>query len=174
MKVTTLALPVFASLASANPVEPRQSCPQVYIFGARETTVSQANGYGTAAGLVNMVKQAFPGATSEAIVYPACGGQASCGGISYDQSQRQGTEAVVRAVTDFNRRCPNTKIVLIGYSQGGQIFDNALCGGAGSTLSGSALQAVKAAILMGDPRYVAGLSYNVGTCQAQGVSHLSR
>jgi len=171
MKITTLTFPVLASLARASPVEPRQSCPQVHIFGARETTVSQANGYGTTAGLVNMVKQAFPGATSEAIVYPACGGQASCGGISYDQSQWQGAEAVVRAVTDFNRRCPDTKIVLIGYSQGGQIFDNALCGGAGSTLSGSALQAVKAAILMGDPRYVAGLSYNVGTCQAQGVSH---
>lgn len=51
------------------------------------------------------------------------------------------------AVTSLNQRCPDTKIVLIGYSQGGQIMDNALCGGAGSTLTGSALEAVKAAIL---------------------------
>lgn len=48
-------------------------------------------------------------------------------------------------------------------------MDNALCGGAGQSLSGTALVAVKAAIFMGDPRYVNGLPYNVGTCKAQGV-----
>jgi acetylxylan esterase len=53
--------------------------------------------------------------------------------------------------------------------KGGQIMDNALCGGAGSTLSGAALGAVKAAIFMGDPHNVNGLPYNVGTCRAGGV-----
>lgn len=50
-------------------------------------------------------------------------------------------------------------------------MDNALCGGAGSTLTGNALAAVKAAIFMGDPHNVKGLPYNVGTCQAGGVSN---
>ncbi|KAL2264201.1 hypothetical protein VTK26DRAFT_477 [Humicola hyalothermophila] len=170
MKVSTVAVPVLAGLASANPVdvEARQSCPQVHIFGARETTVPP--GYGTSQGLVDMVKQAYPGATSEPIDYPACGGQPNCGGVSYDNSAQQGTQAVVQAVTSFNARCPDTKIVLIGYSQGGQIMDNALCGGAGATLSGAALNAVKAAIFMGDPHNVAGLPYNVGTCQTQGFA----
>ena len=49
-------------------------------------------------------------------------------------------------------------------------MDNALCGGAGSTLTGNALAAVKAAIFMGDPHNRNGLPYNVGTCKAQGVS----
>jgi acetylxylan esterase len=49
-------------------------------------------------------------------------------------------------------------------------MDNAYCGGAGATLSGAALNAVKAVIFMGDPHNVAGLPYNVGTCTAQGVS----
>jgi len=49
-------------------------------------------------------------------------------------------------------------------------MDNAMCGGAGATLTGAALDAVKAAIFMGDPHNVAGLAYNVGTCKAQGVS----
>jgi acetylxylan esterase len=53
-------------------------------------------------------------------------------------------------------------------------MDNALCGGAGSTLSGNALAAVKAAIFMGDPHNVAGLPYNVGTCTAGGVSNFKR
>ena len=55
--------------------------------------------------------------------------------------------------------------------QGGQIMDNALCGGSGATLTGNALNAVKAAIFMGDPHNRNGLPYNVGTCQAGGVSN---
>ncbi|KAK4142200.1 Acetylxylan esterase [Dichotomopilus funicola] len=168
MKASTIAVPVLASLASASPVEPRQSCADIHIFGARETTAPA--GYGTSEGLVNMVKQAYPGATSEAIDYPACGGQSQCGGISYDQSASQGTTAVVSAVTALNQQCPDTKIVLIGYSQGGQIVDNALCGGSGSTLTGAALDAVKAAVFMGDPHNNVGLPYNVGTCQAGGFA----
>jgi acetylxylan esterase len=53
-------------------------------------------------------------------------------------------------------------------------MDNALCGGAGQQLTGKALDAVKAAILMGDPHNVAGLPYNVGTCKAGGVSPMFR
>ncbi|KAI0816206.1 carbohydrate esterase family 5 protein [Xylaria sp. FL0064] len=169
MKSTTV-LPILAAVATATAVEvePRQSCPGVYVFGARETTAPP--GYGTSAGLVNMVTAAYPGSQASAIDYPACGGQASCGGIDYDSSANQGTTAVISAVTSLNSRCPDTKIVLIGYSQGGQIMDNALCGGAGSTLSGTALAAVKAAIFMGDPHNVAGLPYNVGTCAAGGFA----
>lgn len=119
MKFTVAAALTVIGLTAANPVEltERQSCPKVYIFGARETTVPQSNAYGTAGGLVNSVKAAYPGSGSEAIVYPACGGQASCGGISYDNSATQGTAAVVRAVTAYNQKCPSTQIVLIGYSQ---------------------------------------------------------
>ncbi|KAI0805595.1 cutinase-domain-containing protein [Xylaria sp. FL0064] len=170
MKATLFAPILAAAGVHASPAEiaERQSCPDIYVFGARETTVGP--GYGTAGGLVNQVLAAYPGSQASPIDYPACGGQASCGGISYDQSATQGTAAVVSAVTSLNSRCPNTKIVLIGYSQGGQIMDNALCGGAGATLTGNALAAVKVAIFMGDPHNVAGLPYNVGTCTAGGFA----
>jgi acetylxylan esterase len=92
-----------------------QSCPSIHIFGARETTVSP--GYGSAGALVQQVQSAYPGSTAEAITYPACGGQSSCGGVAYGDSARQGTAAVASAVNSFNQRCPDTKIVLIGYSQ---------------------------------------------------------
>lgn len=58
-------------------------------------------------------------------------------------------------------------------------MDNAVCGGpdTGSSItsttppiSSAALNMIKAVIEMGSPRFVAGLSYNVGTCSAQGVS----
>lgn len=118
MKIAATAA-LFAGLAIAGPVEieERQACPKVYIFGARETTQPQSNGFGTGAGLVNQVKAAYSGAGAEAIVYPACGGQSSCGGVSYDNSASQGTAAVVKAVTAYNQKCPSTQIVLIGYSQ---------------------------------------------------------
>ncbi|KAF2965272.1 hypothetical protein GQX73_g8280 [Xylaria multiplex] len=170
MKATLLAPIIAAAGVRASPAEigERQSCPDIYVFGARETTVSP--GYGTAGGLVNQVLAAYPGSQSSPIEYPACGGQASCGGVSYDASATQGTASVVSAVTSLNSRCPSTRIVLIGYSQGGQIMDNALCGGAGATLTGNALAAVKVAIFMGDPHNVVGLPYNVGTCTAGGFA----
>lgn len=61
-------------------------------------------------------------------------------------------------------------------------MDDALCGGGDTAegvtstavpLSTSAVSMIKAAIFMGDPRYVAGLSYEVGTCTASGVSLVS-
>ncbi|KAF7558262.1 hypothetical protein G7Z17_g41 [Cylindrodendrum hubeiense] len=161
--------------ATAIPEKRQQSCPGIHVFGARETTVSP--GYGSAGTVVNLILNAYSGSTSEAIVYPACGGQSSCGGVSYANSVVAGTNAVATAVNSFNSRCPTTKLVLVGYSQGGQIFDNALCGGGDPNqgisntavlLSASAVNMVKAAIFMGDPRYIYGLSYEVGTCRAQG------
>ncbi|ROT41296.1 cutinase-domain-containing protein [Sodiomyces alkalinus F11] len=173
-----LAVQPFLGMGSALALEPRQGgCPQIHIFGARETTVSP--GYGSAGSVVDSIRAAFPGATSEAITYPACGGQSSCGGISYGDSARQGTAAVAQAVNSFHQRCPNSQIVLVGYSQGGQIMDNALCGGtdpgSGITnpavpINASAVNAIKAAIFMGSPRYRNGLAGNVGTCTAQGFA----
>ncbi|RFU72393.1 acetylxylan esterase [Trichoderma arundinaceum] len=146
-----------ALLATASPVEvEKRQCPGIHVFGARETTVGP--GYGSSATVVNLIINSHPGTTAEPISYPACGGQASCGGISYANSVVAGINAVVTA--------------------GGQIMDNALCGGGDPSqgypntavpLSAGAVSAIRAAIFMGDPRYVRGLAYNVGTCAAQGV-----
>jgi acetylxylan esterase len=177
-KTAFLLLAARAALATPVELEERQtSCPGVHVFGARETTVGP--GYGSSSTVVNAVLNAYPGSTAEAISYPACGGQSSCGGVSYANSANQGTAAVASAVNAFYSRCPSTQLVLVGYSQGGQIMDNALCGGgdsgAGITstavpISAGAVGQIKAAIFMGDPRFVKGLPYEVGTCQTQGVS----
>jgi acetylxylan esterase len=90
-------------------------CPPIHIFGARETTVSP--GYGSSSTVVNLVLKAYPGSTAEAIDYPACGGQASCGSVSYANSANQGTATVAKAVNDLYAQCPSTQIVLVGYSQ---------------------------------------------------------
>lgn len=123
-KVAYLLLWAHSLLVSGSPIDSeaadaavlaKRQCPQIHIFGARETTV--APGYGTAGVVVDLIKGAYPGATSEAITYPACGGQSSCGGVQYGDSARQGTDAVAQAVNSFNQRCPSTQLVLVGYSQ---------------------------------------------------------
>lgn len=93
----------------------KRACPNIHVFGARETTVAQ--GYGTAGVFVNLILAAHSGATSEAIVYPACGGQSSCGGVSYASSVQQGVAAVASQVNSFNTQCPSTQLVIVGYSQ---------------------------------------------------------
>lgn len=124
-KVASLLLAAHALLVSGSPVDAeavdaavlaKRQCPQIHVFGARETTAPA--GYGTAGVVVNLVLGAYPGATAEAINYPACGGQSQCGGVQYGDSARQGTNAVASAVNSFNQRCPNSQIVLVGYSQG--------------------------------------------------------
>ena len=67
--------------------------------------------------------------------------------------------------------------------KGGQIMDNAVCGGGDTNIgltstavpiNAAALNMIRATIWMGSPRYRAGFSYNVGTCTAQGVSYCTR
>ncbi|MBE3046189.1 cutinase family protein [Candidatus Bathyarchaeota archaeon] len=112
----SLATLLLATGALASPHTPRQAaCPPLHVFGARETTAPA--GFGTSGAVVDAIVQAHPGATSEAIDYPACGGDASCGGVAYDQSAQQGTAATATAVNAFNEQCPDAEIVLIGYSQ---------------------------------------------------------
>ncbi|KAK2806344.1 hypothetical protein FQN51_007388 [Onygenales sp. PD_10] len=150
-------------------LEKKQSCPGVHVFGARETTAPA--GFGSAGTVVNMIVQAHPGATSEAINYPAQGDS------QYGASVQAGTSAVGQQVNAFAQGCPETQIVLVGYSQGAQIMNNANCGGgdpnqgvtnANALITGTVQDQVKAIILMGDPRHTPGDSFNVGTATAPG------
>lgn len=71
-KVLAAATALLLAHCGASPLaalEQRQSCPNVHVFGARETTAPA--GYGTSSVVVNLVLNAYPGSTSEAINYPA-------------------------------------------------------------------------------------------------------
>jgi len=171
------------------------ACPQIHIFAARETLA--APGFGSAEALVNLVAAAFPNSTSEAINYPAAGD------ADYANSVADGIVAVLGQMQVFSNLCPETILIAHGYSQvgvsrkwlwkgaatgsrwnsrlttvqGGQVFDDAFCGGPdGDSLDASArlvpdniAAKVAAVIMMGNPRHVAGLPYNVGNATEPGV-----
>ncbi|KAL5338936.1 cutinase [Aspergillus crustosus] len=157
-----------------------QSCPALHIFGARETLAPP--GYGLSRPLVDALLDAYPGSgksTAEAIDYPACGGadRALCGGATHPESVAAGIDAASLAINALNERCPRTRIVLVGYSMGGEVLDATLCGGGvpieGITnttvpLTPSAVDMVRAAIFFGEPLFRAGLPYSVGSCVAGG------
>ncbi|OTA86722.1 carbohydrate esterase family 5 protein [Hypoxylon sp. CO27-5] len=169
LTITLTSIVAAASVTGASHV-PRQNCPNIHIFGARETTAPP--GFGSAATVVDLVQQANNGATSESIVYPAAGGNV------YAASVTAGVAAVANQTNTFNQMCPESKIVMVGYSQGAQIIDDAFCGGPdGSSLnttrasvSSGVSNMVAAIILMGDPRHVDGLPYNVGNATAGGFA----
>ena len=114
MKASVAAL-ALATYAIAIPLEERASCSNIHVFGARETTASP--GYGSSSTVVNDILNGYPGSTAEAINYPACGGQSSCGGDSYSQSVAAGVSAAISAVNNYASQCPSAQLVLVGYSQ---------------------------------------------------------
>jgi len=137
LSATLLPPPSNASSSLSGPQE--TSCPKIHIFGARETTAPQ--GFGTAQTLIDLLLHTFSfsspknpvAITAEEIIYPAGGGD------SYGASVAGGIEAVVRQTETFVARCPESVLVLHGYSQGAQIMDDALCGLGGDVPAGDFL-----------------------------------
>ena len=91
------------------PVNASAECPDVHVIAARETTAPP--GFGTSQQLVDLVLKALPGATAEAVDYPAAGG------ANYSESVAAGITAVLAQLVAFSARCPETVLVMHGYSQ---------------------------------------------------------
>ncbi len=149
-------------------------CPPMHVIAARETTAPP--GFGSARTLVDLITNTFPGTTSEAVIYPAAGD------ANYSSSVTAGVLAVLAQATQFVAQCPETILIMHGYSQGAQIMDSAFCGGPDgasllptpSLVQPAVARNVAAIIMMGNPRHVAGLAYNVGNATEPGVGRRRR
>jgi hypothetical protein len=119
---------LLASLTVSSPIErtvleSRQlPCSPIHLLVARGS--NEPPGPGQLFSLVNGIFFTNPGVTFEPIVYPALYMPAD-----YPGSVRAGTLAVQGQLAAYVQRCPFSKIVLLGYSQGAQIIGDALCGG---------------------------------------------
>ncbi|KAG6916236.1 hypothetical protein DXG01_007769 [Tephrocybe rancida] len=142
MLATVFLLSVLSLSAFATPLEPRQSCSAVTVYFARGTTEIGTLGTFVGPPFQSALKSALAGRTLEfvGIKYPAAIGGYLAGG---DQG---GATTMANLVTAKASSCPNTKIVISGYSQGAQVTHLAA-----GKLSSSAQSRVNAAVLFGDP-----------------------
>ena len=123
----TVLLP-FVLQATANPFQ-RQSifktsndCPTgVHIIGIRGTL--EEPGYGELQGVVDQLLDKLPGSDDIAIDYPASGitigddEQPVYNFFQYSASISEGHAKLTAEIEDFTQRCPDSGVVVMGYSQ---------------------------------------------------------
>ncbi|KAF7863205.1 hypothetical protein EAF04_007288 [Stromatinia cepivora] len=142
----------------------------VHMIVARAST--EPAGEGIIGAVATMVKSSLPGSDSEAVVYPATLTQ-------YQTSEASGVAAMMKLVQDYAARCPDSKMAVMGYSQGAHVAGDVMCGSSGMGIMGStgasqALSAdvagnVVAMVLMGDPSHVPEETFNAGTAKNNGL-----
>lgn len=86
---------------------------------ARAST--EAPGEGIIGAVATTVKAMVPGSDSEAVVYPATL-------TDYVASEQSGVAAMQVLIQDYATRCPDSKMALMGYSQGAQVAGDIMCG----------------------------------------------
>jgi len=104
--------------------------------------------------LVGNITAAFPGSDQYIVPYNSAPFQA-----------KASTPFMVAAANDYAISCPNTPIVFIGYSLGGIILMNTLCGGIDYNPN------VIGAVAYGEETYRYPASYDSGTCTNDAVCH---
>lgn len=168
-----LAALYLATISSASPfpannIAQRQdttACEAVHIFLARGWNVSD-----------------YPGRQG-ALAGSICYGLDSCGyediyyynldDVPYCQGVTDGVANGTAAIKDYAARCPDSQIVLSGYSQGANVVGNILGGGGGEfsnctiaetsglDVNSAAGKQIAVVTLFGDPLHVGGEYYNV-------------
>lgn len=103
------------------------TCDQIHYIIARGTT----EGYpGSLGSLVDVLLAKFPNSNYKDIIYPATQETST---DSYWQGLAKGTQQV----TSYADKCPDSKIVLMGYSQGALVVGDLLAGGGNNSELGN-------------------------------------
>ncbi|KAI1652540.1 carbohydrate esterase family 5 protein [Daldinia decipiens] len=124
----------------------------------------------------------YPGRQGK-LVQAICSGLESCDyedvafdnalAVEYCSAVEAGRKAGIAQITDYNKRCPDTKLVVSGYSQGAHVLGDILGGGGGvffqdcttPTVPGldpnsAPGNSISVALLFGDTRHTANQPYN--------------
>jgi acetylxylan esterase len=130
-KSILLALSAFLVSAMASPIPvaaPNTGCAAVHIITARASTERPGEGIiGTVVS--DVVSRSQQTVSREAVVYPATL-------APYQSSQQAGVTAMKALLAQKTAACPNTKIVLMGYSQGAHVSGDVLQSNAPGTDKG--------------------------------------
>ncbi|PVH81961.1 carbohydrate esterase family 5 protein [Cadophora sp. DSE1049] len=176
MRTSTLLSLGLASLATALPtLETRQSnttanstacATGVHIIVARAST--EKPGEGIIGAVATQVQQTVPGSDSEAVDYPATL-------TNYTTSEGLGVSGMTKLIENYAARCPNSKMALMGYSQGAQVIGDVMCGTSEANfnstppLNPALSKNIIAIIQMGDPTHIPNLPQDVGNSTKAGI-----
>ncbi|TQN72028.1 Acetylxylan esterase 2 [Colletotrichum shisoi] len=156
--------------AGKNSIASRQNvnttCTDIHYFKAQGTTLPYP---GSLITVLDPLMRAFPRSNYEDIVYPATDEEGSDG-------YSKGVQNSAKQINFFAEACPESQIVLMGYSQGALVLGDILAGrGDNSVLrnltqplvkSCGAGRQISAILLYGNPRHLPNQTYNVGNVSA--------
>ncbi|KAK1466154.1 cutinase [Colletotrichum tamarilloi] len=125
----------------------------VHMIVARAST--EQPGTGVIGAIANGIQSQIPGSDIVPVDYPALLNP-------YQPSQKAGVTAMTKLVQDYAKACPQTKMVLMGYSQ-------YVPGDIDGSLPGTDMNLIAAVVLMGDPSHVTGQPFDQGTSQKNGI-----
>jgi len=143
--------------AAASPQGKLGGCKKVALLFARGTTEAGTMGITVGPALQRALEAKFPGQVrAEGIRYPADFGGAFSGGMN--SAAAKGAIEMGRVAKSIMQSCPETKIVLAGYSQGAEQVHGALA----KPNLGDLGAKIAAAITYGDPMATIAAKMNVG------------
>ncbi|KAJ6157857.1 hypothetical protein N7470_005449 [Penicillium chermesinum] len=176
----TACLLATARVYAASPV---QCAKGLKMFVSRGT--GEEMGLGVLGNITKVIRERIPGSDDEAITYPA-----SSVDPNYMISVGNGTLLLKEALTEYAQACPESKIAVLGYSQGAQIVSNSFCGTLPfwtitdmdninmedimkrePPLSKEVTKNVISVVLFGDTTRAARPSYNYGTWNNTGMGY---
>lgn len=82
---------------------------------------AEAPGQGIIGAVATQVQQTVPDSDSEAVDYPATL-------TNYQSSEASGVAGMLNLIQSYAAKGPNSKIALLGYSQGAQVAGDIMCG----------------------------------------------
>lgn len=98
---------VFSAAIPAT-IQANATCAPIHIIAARASTESP--GPGVIGSLATLIENDHSGTTLESVNYPATLD-------NYASSSAQGTAALTSQLTAYVNSCPDSKVILLGYSQ---------------------------------------------------------
>ncbi|KAL7921778.1 carbohydrate esterase family 5 protein [Trichoderma austrokoningii] len=166
----SLAVSLALLAAGSSAASPPTCAKGLYMIVARGS--EEAPGLGVTGNLTSQIADKVPGSLVVAVDYPATID-------NYESSEGKGVQNMQEQLDAYGRACPDSKIAILGYSQGAQVSTDSVCGSAGSpfiddkALSKSIMDNVVAIAIFGDPTHVANLTYDRGTSVNNALFHRS-
>ncbi|KAF5720353.1 acetylxylan esterase precursor [Fusarium mundagurra] len=128
----------------------------------------EPRGPGIIGAVAQQIHQRIPHSDTVSLEYPAIYNP-------YQPSQMEGVAALSVMLAQYVTVCPNTKIILLGFSQGAHVIADVMCGASSigflptKPSPSSITNNIAAVVLMGDPSTTKGQPFHVGSSVGNGI-----